>query len=47
MLRQRAAIEEQRLETLATEQRIEDIYSEIKDIRGPSTFIFCYFGISI
>lgn len=34
MLGQRRAIEQQRQETLATEQRVEDLYNEIKLIRG-------------
>ena len=34
MQAQRAAMEQQRLETLATEKRVEDLYSEIQQLRG-------------
>lgn len=34
MQAQRAALEQQRLETLATEKRVEELYSEIQQLRG-------------
>ena len=34
MQAQRADMEQQRLETLATEKRVEDLYSEIQQLRG-------------
>jgi len=36
---QRAAIEQQRLETMSTEKRVEGLYGEIKQLRGTTTHL--------
>ena len=42
---QRAAIEQQRLDTVATEKRVEELYSEIQQLRGITIFFFQRAGI--